>query len=107
MPVFDFSGAEDKKAPSECTYTTYQSSETNPSPDRPILVLDNSRRAWSQAVYKRQPVFLLINTPEPWRASRILREASMRIASRSVVRLTSKSFTSSASLGSLSPSFSS
>lgn len=47
MPVFDFSGAEDKKAPSECTYTTYQSNETNPSPDRPILVLDNSRRSWS------------------------------------------------------------
>ncbi len=46
MPVFDFSDAPDKKNPAECTYTTFQSSEPDASPEKPILVLDNSRRNW-------------------------------------------------------------
>ena len=46
MPVFDFSDAPDAKNPGECTYTTFQSSEPEASPDKPILVLDNKKRKW-------------------------------------------------------------
>nr|WP_294650161.1 AAA family ATPase [uncultured Blautia sp.] len=48
MPVFDFSGASDKKpgVQSECTYTTFQSNEKETSPEKPIMILDNSRRQW-------------------------------------------------------------
>lgn len=33
MPVFDFNDAPDKKNPAECTYTTFQSSEPEASPE--------------------------------------------------------------------------
>ena len=46
MPVFDFSNTPDKKNNSECTYTIVRSNETATSPDRPILLLDNSKRKW-------------------------------------------------------------
>ena len=48
MPVFDFSGASDKKpgVQSECTYTTFQSNEKETSPEKPIMILDNSGRQW-------------------------------------------------------------
>ena len=48
MPVFDFSGASDKKTgvQSECTYTTFQSNEKETSPEKPIMILDNSSRQW-------------------------------------------------------------
>ena len=48
MPVFDFSGASDKKpgVQSECTYTTFQSNEKETSPEKPIMILDNSNRQW-------------------------------------------------------------
>ena len=48
MPVFDFSGASDKKPgiQSECTYTTFQSNEKVTSPEKPIMILDNSSRQW-------------------------------------------------------------
>ena len=48
MPVFDFSGASDKKpgVQSECTYTTFQSSENETSSEKPIMILDNSSRQW-------------------------------------------------------------
>ena len=46
MPVFDFNDTSEVNAPSECTYTTYQSSHVTASPDQPILVLDNRKRAW-------------------------------------------------------------
>ena len=48
MPVFDFSGASDKKPgiQSECTYTTFQSNEKETSPEKPIMILDNSSRQW-------------------------------------------------------------
>ena len=48
MPVFDFSGASDKKpgVQSECTYTTFQSNEKESSPEKPIMILDNSSRQW-------------------------------------------------------------
>ena len=48
MPVFDFSGASDKKpgVQSECTYTTFQSNEKETSPEKPIMIMDNSSRQW-------------------------------------------------------------
>ena len=48
MPVFDFSGASDKKpgGQSECTYTTFQYNEKETSPEKPIMILDNSSRQW-------------------------------------------------------------
>ena len=48
MQVFDFSGASDKKpgVQSECTYTTFQSNEKETSPEKPIVILDNSSRQW-------------------------------------------------------------
>lgn len=48
MPVFDFSGASDKKpgVQSECAYTTFQSNEKETSPEKPIMILDNSSRQW-------------------------------------------------------------
>ncbi len=46
MPVFDFSDTPDKKNPSECTYTTFRSNESTTSPEKPIMVLDNHKRAW-------------------------------------------------------------
>ena len=46
MPVFDFSSAPEKGSDPVCTYTVYYSSETAASPEKPMLVLDNSKRAW-------------------------------------------------------------
>ena len=48
MPVFDFSAAPDDKKNSGniCTYTTFRSNETEASPEKPILILDNIRRQW-------------------------------------------------------------
>ena len=46
MPVFDFNDTSDNKNHSECTYTTFRSNETTTSPEKPILLLDNHKRAW-------------------------------------------------------------
>lgn len=46
MPVFDFSGASQEKKTPQCTYTTFASNAGETSPENPILVLDNSSRAW-------------------------------------------------------------
>lgn len=46
MPVFDFNETTDNKNTSEYTYTTFQSNESSASPEKPILVLDNHKRAW-------------------------------------------------------------
>ena len=46
MPVFDFSSTPDAKNPSICTYTTFQSNESNPSPEIPILLIDNKQQKW-------------------------------------------------------------
>ncbi|KIR04041.1 ATP-dependent protease La Type I [Lachnospiraceae bacterium TWA4] len=46
MPVFDFSGASDKKPISECTYITFDSNEKEATPLKPILILSNSERKW-------------------------------------------------------------
>lgn len=46
MPVFDFKDTPDNKKTSECTYITFQSNESETSPEKPILILDNRKRAW-------------------------------------------------------------
>lgn len=47
MPVFDFTHTPEEKKEAECTYTVFRSNESETSPERPILVLDNSRRQWN------------------------------------------------------------
>ena len=46
MPVFDFSNTSTPKNNGECTYTIFRSNEGSASPEKPILVLDNSKRQW-------------------------------------------------------------
>ena len=46
MPVFDFKNTPDDKKKSECTYTTFRSSESEASANHPIMILDNSDRKW-------------------------------------------------------------
>ena len=46
MPVFDFNNTPDKKQECVCTYTVLHSNEKAATPERPMLVLDNSRREW-------------------------------------------------------------
>ena len=46
MPVFDFSETTDSRGPAVCTYTIFRSSEPEATPEKPIMVLDNSRRQW-------------------------------------------------------------
>ena len=48
MPLFDCIGSSDKNpgVQSECTYTTFQSNEKETSPEKPIMILDNSSRQW-------------------------------------------------------------
>ncbi|MCC2876546.1 AAA family ATPase [Lachnoclostridium pacaense] len=46
MPVFDFNHTPDKKQECVCTYTVLRSNETTATPERPMVVLDNGRRAW-------------------------------------------------------------
>lgn len=46
MPVFDFSNTPKEKNTAECTYTVFRSNEKTMSPEKPVLVLDNSQRKW-------------------------------------------------------------
>ncbi len=46
MPVFDFSGAPKENTRARCTYTTFQSSQPEATPEKPILLLDNQKRKW-------------------------------------------------------------
>ena len=46
MPVFDFSNTPDNNNDFVCTYTTFSSNERAATPEKPILVLDNSKRKW-------------------------------------------------------------
>lgn len=46
MPVFDFSGSEDGRNKSICTYEIFQSSAPEATADRPIMVIDNSESKW-------------------------------------------------------------
>ncbi len=47
MPVFDFSSTPDHKNEAICTYTAFRSNESEASPEKPILILDNHKRAWN------------------------------------------------------------
>lgn len=47
MPVFDFSSAPVDKEEAICTYTTFKSNNSVPSGDKPIMVLDNSKKKWN------------------------------------------------------------
>lgn len=46
MPVFDFSDTPANNEDFVCTYTTFHSNERVATPEKPILVLDNSKRQW-------------------------------------------------------------
>ena len=46
MPVFDFSNAPADGNEFVCTYTTFSSNERSATPDKPILILDNSKCQW-------------------------------------------------------------
>lgn len=46
MPVFDFRNEPQEKNASECTYTIFYSNESTPTPENPILILDNSQKEW-------------------------------------------------------------
>ena len=46
MPVFDFNNIPEPDVVPECTYTTFASDENVSSADKPLLVLDNSKKAW-------------------------------------------------------------
>ena len=46
MPVFDFSGASEKKQEGSCTYETFRTNSESASPEQPIMVLDNRFRQW-------------------------------------------------------------
>ncbi len=47
MPVFDFNSTPDKTTGPVCTYTTFQSSESESTPEKPILILDNKVMQWN------------------------------------------------------------
>ena len=46
MPVFDFSDTPNEKKDPECTYEVFYSNESEATPEKPILILDNSARQW-------------------------------------------------------------
>ena len=50
MPVFDFSAAPEDRRQPECTYTTFQSNEETATPEKPIMILDNTKRQWQHHV---------------------------------------------------------
>lgn len=46
MPVFDFNSTPEERKEPVCTYTMFRSNEPEASPEKPILILDNSAREW-------------------------------------------------------------
>lgn len=46
MPVFDFNDTPETKTEAECTYTVFRSNENIASPDKPMMILDNSKEQW-------------------------------------------------------------
>ena len=46
MAVFDFKNSPEEKAKSVCTYTIFKSNESEPSADKPIMVIDNRQQQW-------------------------------------------------------------
>ena len=49
MPVYDFNNTSEQTemVRSECTYTVFYSDETEATPEKPMLVLDNKRGSGS------------------------------------------------------------
>ncbi len=47
MPVFDFKNSPEEKNKSVCTYTIFKSSESEPSPEKPIMIIDNHMNQWN------------------------------------------------------------
>ncbi len=47
MPVFDFTNMTAAKEPVRCTYEIVYSDEDHASPEKPILILENTKRKWS------------------------------------------------------------
>ena len=47
MAVFDFKNSPEEKAKSVCTYTIFKSNESEPSADKPIMVIDNRQQQWN------------------------------------------------------------
>ncbi|MDD3404113.1 MAG: AAA family ATPase [Hespellia sp.] len=47
MPVFDFKSTPDTKNYAECTYTAFLTNNASPSPEKPILILENTSRSWA------------------------------------------------------------
>ena len=43
---FSAAPADKKETKSQCTYTTFRSNETKATPEKPVLILDNSKREW-------------------------------------------------------------
>lgn len=83
MPVFDFSNATTEKKDPECTYTTFHSNETKPSPEKPILVLDNTSRQWNHhscGVFSNQTRNLLLNSKKRMAYSRQISSRSMHVS---------------------------
>ena len=46
MPVFDFSGSDNKNK-NIVTYETFQSSESTATAEKPIMILENTTRKWT------------------------------------------------------------
>jgi ABC-type multidrug transport system fused ATPase/permease subunit len=46
MAVFDFKNSPEEKAKSVCTYAIFKSNESEPSADKPIMVIDNRQQQW-------------------------------------------------------------
>lgn len=46
MPVFDFSNSQTTREETVCTYTIFRSDEKEATAEKPILVLDHSKREW-------------------------------------------------------------
>lgn len=46
MPVFDFSGSDNKNK-NIVTYETFQSSESTATAEKPIMILENTTRKWA------------------------------------------------------------
>ncbi len=47
MPVFDFNSTPETETRAVCTYTTFQSNESESTQEKPILILDNKITKWN------------------------------------------------------------
>ncbi len=47
MPVFDFKSSPGDKKDAVCTYTSFKTTNSAPTPEHPLLILDNRDRQWN------------------------------------------------------------